>query len=121
MLRLSPTMSMARIITVGAKAALRQNPQHSDLGGEEALGGPSEPGGQDRRQHPAVALWLIALQPECALHSASHAETLAPIEHDVVALQIRWLLSPQPLPTLTSWVHHEPHAPVPDAASAAVV
>ena len=38
-----------------------------------------------------------------------------------VGAQTRWLLSPQLLPTLMSWVHHEPHGPLPDAAAAAVL
>ena len=39
----------------------------------------------------------------------------------VVGAQTRWLLSPQSLPRLMSWVHHEPHIPLPFAAAAAVL
>ena len=39
----------------------------------------------------------------------------------VVGAQTRWLLSPQPLPRLMSWVHHEPHIPLSFAAAAAVL
>ena len=57
LLRLSATMSIARIITVGfvdALASFRQKPQHSAF--EGLLGGPSAAAGHARRQHPVVAL-----------------------------------------------------------------